>query len=166
MRRTVRLLLLLPNVVDRRREVGCVLGCGLIDFVKFWQTCRFLTNLLHGLFCDSNRVSNLLLRITSQPKVEDALIPCFLGVLVDATQPITSGVSLQRPSKTTNERRFRSPKYKPHASMTRSHREQSRDNHIREVFFQTTGKETDRETDRQGDRQRGAKQDDEANKYI
>ncbi len=71
-------------------------GYGLIDFVKFWQTCRFLTNLLHGLFCDSNRVSNFLLRIASQPKVEDALIACFLGVLVDATQPITSGVSLRR----------------------------------------------------------------------
>ena len=72
-----------------------MLGCGLIDFVKFWQTCRFLTNLLHGLLCDSNRVSNLLL-VTRQPKVEDTLIACFLGIFVDATQPITSGVSLQR----------------------------------------------------------------------
>jgi hypothetical protein len=37
-----------------------------------------------------------LLRMARQPHIEDAFVACFLGVLIDATQPITSGVSLRR----------------------------------------------------------------------
>ena len=53
-------------------EVDQVRGC---EFVRFWQICRFLTNLAYRFLHDSHGLRDLLLRVAGQPQVEDALVP-------------------------------------------------------------------------------------------
>src|SRR5680860_104804 len=80
-RLAVSLGLLFPDVVERRGEVGMVVGGGLVGFR---QVCRIPTNFVNCVLVYTDRVRNLLLRITSQPQVEDALVARVLAVLVDA----------------------------------------------------------------------------------
>ena len=39
-------------------------------YCNFWQGCRFLQNLIHGLVRDSNRLRSFLLCVAGEPEVE------------------------------------------------------------------------------------------------
>src|SRR5579859_854050 len=61
----------LPDVVNRRLEVGLV-ECG--GFWRFWQFCRFRQNVSNHLSRDIHLCRDLLLRMTSHPQVENTLV--------------------------------------------------------------------------------------------
>jgi hypothetical protein len=77
-----------PHVVNGRLEVCGVLGTCEVGFVKFLRGCKFLTNQINRLLCNPLIITNLFQRPASQPPIEYPLIPGFLGVLVDARQPV------------------------------------------------------------------------------
>ena len=64
-------------------------------FGKFANS-EFTCNLSDLRSANIYRLGNFLLFVARQPHIEDAFVACFLGVLVDATQPITDSVSLRR----------------------------------------------------------------------
>ena len=65
----------LPDVVDRRLEIGQMRSDG---FVRFRQICHFRTNRVYLRFNDPDRLADLILGMTGQPEVEDALVPRLL----------------------------------------------------------------------------------------
>ena len=82
-----RLFLLLPDVIERRCEVG---GVRRDSFVRFWQVCHFLTNYLtYCLFRNADFLSYGFLGPACEPEVKDPLVPGLLRILVNPREPLT-----------------------------------------------------------------------------